>query len=93
LHFTVPGERGYRTEEQWLADGSPAGRAKLRYGLNCFGRSAAEMTALVTRAGFTDVTVRLLSGHLSVPGDDIPDQHLLTARRAFATLPEMVAAT
>jgi 2-polyprenyl-3-methyl-5-hydroxy-6-metoxy-1,4-benzoquinol methylase len=38
LHFAMPGEV-WRTEAQWLADGSLAGRARLRYGLNCFGRS------------------------------------------------------
>jgi hypothetical protein len=53
----------------------------LRYGLNCFARSAAEMTGLVTRAGFTDAVVRPLSGRIAIPGDDIPEQYLLTARR------------
>jgi hypothetical protein len=92
-HFAVPGELGYRTEDQWLSDRSLAGRAKLRYGLNCFGRSAAEMVDLVTRCGFTDVTTRPLSGQITIPGDDIPDQHLLTARRAFAALPKITATT
>jgi len=93
LHFAVAGEHGYRTEGQWLSDGSLAGRARLRYGLNCFGRSAAEMVDLVTRSGFTDVVARPLRGSITIPGDDIPDQHLLTARRAFAAVPEMVAVT
>lgn len=93
LHFAVAGELGYRTEGQWLSDRSIAGRAKLRYGLNCFGRSAEEMVDLVTRSGFTDATARTLSKHLAIPGDDIPDQYLLTARRAFAPLPEMVVTT
>jgi SAM-dependent methyltransferase len=80
LHF-AKAENGYRTEADWLADGSLAGRAKLRYGLNCFARSAAEMTGLVTRAGFTDAVVWPLSGRIAIPGDDIPEQYLLTARR------------
>jgi hypothetical protein len=80
LHFAIA-ENGYRAEADWLADGSLAGRAKLRYGLNCFARSAAEMTGLVTRAGFTDAVVRPLSGRIAIPGDDIPEQYLLTARR------------
>lgn len=74
-------ENGYRTEADWLADGSLAGRAKLRYGLNCFARSAAEMTGLVTGVGFTDAVVRPHSGKIAIPGDDIPEQYLLTARR------------
>ncbi|HEX4832223.1 MAG TPA: class I SAM-dependent methyltransferase [Trebonia sp.] len=32
VHFAMAGELGYRTEGQSLADGSLAGRAKLRYG-------------------------------------------------------------
>lgn len=49
--------------------------------LNCFGRSMTEMVNLATRCGFTEVVARPLCGSISVPGDDIPDQHLLTARR------------
>jgi SAM-dependent methyltransferase len=81
LHFAVPDPVLWRTEEQWRAEGSLAARAKLRYALNCFGRSAAEMTDLAGRYGFTGMTVRPLSGTITVPGDDIPGQHLLTARR------------
>jgi cyclopropane fatty-acyl-phospholipid synthase-like methyltransferase len=82
LHFAVPDEVQWRTETDWRADGSLANRAKLRYALNCFGRSADEMSALVAEAGFSDVTVRPLSGDITIPGDaDIPHQHLLTARR------------
>jgi SAM-dependent methyltransferase len=85
LHFAVAGELGYRTEAQWTADGSLAGCAKLRYGLNCFGRSPAEMVDLVTRCGFSDAVTRPLSGSVTIPGDDIPNQHVLIARRADAT--------
>ncbi len=81
LHFALPDPARWRTEEQWQAAGSLAARAKLRYALNCFGRSADEMTDLAGRHGFTDVTVRPLSGAITIPGDDIPGQHLLTARR------------
>ena len=80
LHFAVPDEV-WRTEAQWLADRSLAGRARLRYGLNCFGRSMTEMVDLATRHGFAEAVARPLSGTISVPGDDIPGQHLLTARR------------
>jgi SAM-dependent methyltransferase len=80
LHFAVP-DQVWRTEGQWRSDTSLACRTKLRYGLNCFGRSADEMSDLVARNGFTDVTVRPLSGSITVPGDDVQDQHLLTARR------------
>jgi SAM-dependent methyltransferase len=91
LHFAVTGEQGYRTEGQWLSDGSLVGQAKIRYGLNCFGRSAAEMVDLVTCSGFTDAVTSPLRGSVTIPGDDIPNQHLLTARRAFPAVPEIGA--
>jgi SAM-dependent methyltransferase len=82
LHFAVPSREGWRTEEEWTADKSIGGRAKLRYGLNCFGRSADEMEVLVSGCGFTDVVVRSLSESISGRGDDdILHQHWLTARR------------
>jgi SAM-dependent methyltransferase len=82
LHFAVPGQGGWRTEPEWTADKSLSGRAKLRYGLNCFGRSADEMDALVSRCGFTDVVVRSLDASVNIPGDDdIAHQHWLIARR------------
>jgi hypothetical protein len=83
LHFAVPGGHGgWRTEAEWNADQSITGRAKLRYGLNCFGRSAEEMEALVSGSGFTNVDVRPLTGSVSVPGDDdVAQQHWLIARR------------
>ena len=81
LHFATA-ENGYRTEAQWLADGSPAGQIRLRYGLNCFARTPAEMTGLLAGCGFGEVEVRPLNTVLSLPGDDIPDEQLLTARRA-----------
>jgi SAM-dependent methyltransferase len=83
LHFAVPDPVLWRTESQWRTSASLAGRAKLRYALNCFGRTTEEMTALAGRHGFTDVSIRSLAGTLTVPGDDdVPNQHLLTARRA-----------
>jgi SAM-dependent methyltransferase len=82
LHFALPSQGGWRTEDEWFADRSVRGRAKLRYGLNCFGRSADEMSALVSSSGFTDVVVRSLSGVINIPGgDDIARQHWLIARR------------
>jgi SAM-dependent methyltransferase len=82
LHFAIPGQQGWRTEAEWKADRSLAGRVKLRYGLNCFGRSVSEMESLVSGCGFADATVQSLAGNLPVAcDDDITQQHLLTARR------------
>lgn len=81
LHFATA-ENGYRTEAQCLKDRSLAGRARLRYGLNCFARTPAEMVRLLADHGFAEAEVSPLSAILSLPDDDIPDQQLLTARRA-----------
>ena len=82
MHFAEPGQGGWRTETDWDAGRSLAGRVKRSYGLNCFGRTSAEMTDLVAAYGFTDVTVTPLRGQLTVPdGDDITGQHMLIARR------------
>jgi hypothetical protein len=54
---------------------------------------AAEMVDLVTGSGFADVVARPLSGSVTIPGDDIPNQPLLTARRACAVVPEMTTVT
>lgn len=93
LHFAVAGQLGYRTEGQWTSDGSLAGRARLRYGLNCFGRSPAEMVDLVTRCGFSDAVTGPLGGRVTIPGDDIPSQHVLTARRSHITAGEIALTT
>ncbi len=80
LHFAVP-DQTWRAEADWLASLSLGTRVKLHYGLNCFGRPAAEMTDLVTANGFTDVTVQSLDGQVTLPADDIGEQHWLIARR------------
>jgi SAM-dependent methyltransferase len=82
VHFAEPGQSGWRTEDEWTGDRSLLGRARLRYGLNCFGRSIDEMTALTQAAGFSDVEVQSLSQNNSISvKDDICSQQLLTARR------------
>ena len=61
LHFALPID-GWRTEDQWKADSSVQGRAKLRFGLNCFGRGIDHVEAMVTEAGFSDVRIEPLAG-------------------------------
>ena len=83
MHFAEPGQGGWHTQADWEADRSLAGRVKRRFGLNCFGRTSAEMTDLAAAHGFTGITVASLRGQLTVPGggDDVASQHLLIARR------------
>jgi len=55
LHFAMA-DNGYRTEADWLADGSLAGRAKLRYGSTASpGRRRDD--GLAERAGFPPAPV------------------------------------
>lgn len=77
LHFAVP-DGTWRTEAEWRSDASVKGRARLRFGLHCFGRQDVEPGRLVVEAGFTDPTTRPLEGLTSVD-DDISRQRLLVA--------------
>lgn len=81
LHFAVPGPAGWRTETDWRTERSLASRAKLRYGLHCFGRTPQEMLVLTRHAGFIDIEVQELAGRPEVPGGDVTGQHLLLATR------------
>lgn len=77
LHFVLPMD-GWRTEDQWRADSSLQGRAKLRFGLNCFGRGVDHVEAMVAEAGFSDVRVEPLAGKTDADSD-IAAQHWLVA--------------
>ena len=82
LHFAEPGLDGWRTEAECMAGGSVSNRVKLRYGLNCFGRSVEQMEELVIANCFTDVATRPLHECFDAPlEDDIVKQHVLIARR------------
>ena len=77
LHFALPIE-GWRTEDQWKADASVRGRAKLRFGLNCFGRGVDHVETMVAGAGFSHVRIEPLAGKTDADGD-IAAQHWLVA--------------
>jgi SAM-dependent methyltransferase len=82
IHFAVPGDTGWRTEADWKDDRSLAGRVKLRYGMNCFGRSSEEMKELITSCGFTAVVICSLADTFASFGDDdIMRQKIATATR------------
>jgi SAM-dependent methyltransferase len=82
LHFAVPGPAGWRTEADWRTDRSLSSRAKLRFGLHCFGRTPREMETLARHAGFTGIEIQELAGRLEGPGDDdVTAQHLMMATR------------
>jgi len=77
LHFALPID-GWRTEDQLKADSSMQGRAKLRFGLNCFGRGVDHVATMVTDAGFSLVRIESLAGKTDADSD-IAAQHWLVA--------------
>lgn len=77
LHFPAP-DGQWRTEDSWRSDRSPKGRAKLRYGLNCFGRGEEQLARLVSEAGFRGVRSNVLANMTSADAD-ISRQRLLVA--------------
>jgi SAM-dependent methyltransferase len=78
LHIQLPAA-GWKTEEEWRADRSIRGRLKLRFGIHCFSLAAEKHEEMVTKAGFTDISIRPVSDYTSHKFDDIGDQHILTA--------------
>ncbi|MCM3922707.1 methyltransferase domain-containing protein [Frankia sp. AiPs1] len=79
VHVVVDDPR-WRTEAQWRAERGLAGRLKLRFALNCFGRSADQVRRLVTAAGFGELALVPVASLADVD-DDVAGQHLLVARR------------
>jgi SAM-dependent methyltransferase len=82
VHFAEPGQGGWRTQAEWDADRSLVGRLKWRYGMNCFGRTSAEMADLAAGHGFTNITVAPIRMQVPIPDEDVTNQHLLIAQRA-----------
>ncbi len=78
LHFPQPDDT-WRTEDAWRSDASLKGRAKLRFGLHCFGRPDDQLVDMVVAAGFKDACTHALKSRTSVD-DDVTHQRLLVAR-------------
>jgi SAM-dependent methyltransferase len=77
VHFPLSDDR-WHTEDDWTADTSVKGRAKLRFGLNCFGRSRDQVISIATEAGFKDPHIQELNTMTSAD-PDISRQCLLVA--------------
>jgi len=82
LHFAPPTDR-WRTEPQWRADTSIKGVAKLRLGLNCFGRTDSDMERLVAGAGLSVLRIEPIAGKTAVD-DEIANQRWLVASMPLA---------
>lgn len=77
LHFALPTE-GWRTEAQWRNDLSVQGRARMRFGLNCFGRGTEHVQELVSDAGFSVIRVEPLADRTDAD-NAIAAQHWIVA--------------
>lgn len=71
----------WKTEEEWRSDASIQGKLKLKYGLNCFARSAERYEDIVKEHGFDNVSVKPLSSFLEDDPADLSTQAILTATR------------
>ncbi len=80
LVHVVVDDPAWRTEAQWRAERGLAGRAKMRFALNCFGRSSEQVRRIATDAGFGELDLVPLSAMVDVD-DDVVGQHLLVGRR------------
>ena len=69
----------WRTEEEWRSDTSMRGRLKLKYGLNCFARTAEMYKAIVESHEFRDIEIDPLVNFLHDDPYDISSQAILTA--------------
>lgn len=80
-HFPVDKD-DWRSEEAWRADTSLRGRLRLKYGLNCFGRSRADVLGAIETAGFTRPDVIRLGTFGDLHDVDLEDQELFVCRKA-----------
>lgn len=72
----------WRTEKQWKADQSFAGKIKFRYGLHCFGRTVETHREIVSKHRFGDIKIESIANFLDEDYEDIKSQYLLTARKS-----------
>lgn len=74
-------ETSWRTEEEWKADKSIAGRVRLSQGLNCFARTAEKISDFVTTTGFSEIEFKNISEMVTENFDDICHTQLLLAQK------------
>jgi len=78
LHVVID-QHEWRSEADWASDKTIKGRIKLKYGLNCFGRSGDAIVRMLVSHGFSSVYLQPISSLCSDDFDDICKQHLVTA--------------
>jgi SAM-dependent methyltransferase len=78
LFHVVLEDEGWKTEREWVEDGSLKGSLKYKYGLNCFSRKRDDVVRMLSQAGFA--TKAIVRGRDVAPDldDDISSQHLIS---------------
>lgn len=71
----------WRSEEAWRADTSLRGRLKLKYALNCFGRSRDDVLSAIESAGLRAVNVVPLGTFGDLHDPDLPGQELFVCQK------------
>lgn len=82
LFHVVIDAPGWRTESEWISDKSITGRARLRYGLNCFSRDAQSVRQILEARGFSKICVQPIRAVCPEDFDDVCRQHFVTAVKA-----------
>jgi len=85
LHVPVDKE-DWRSEQAWRADTSPRGRLKLKYGLNCYGRTRADVLETIEAAGFRALDVVQLGAFGDLHDADLSDQELFVCQKPASVL-------
>jgi len=78
LFHVVLEDEGWKTEREWVEDGSLRGSLKYKYGLNCFSRKREDVVRMLSDAGLA--TKKIVRGCDVSPDldDDISAQHLIS---------------
>jgi len=78
LFHVVLDDEGWKSEREWVEDGSLKGSLKYKYGLNCFSRKRDDVIRMLSDAGFA--TKEIVRGGEVAPDldDDISSQHLIS---------------
>jgi len=79
LHIVIDDE-DWKPEQEWRGDKSVLGRIKLKYGLNCFGRTREKVEERLTEEGFVEIRCLELS-EICDFDDDIVSQNLFVFKR------------
>jgi len=80
FHVELESE-AWKPEEAWRADESLAGKIKLQYALNCFGRKATYFSDAAARHGFKVVTLETILLITKDRFDDVCDGDLLVMEK------------